>query len=176
MRRSIALLLIGLVASASQAENKFNTLTTPGKLPKDVFPRSYHVDLEPNIETLVTEGFETIVIDVLKSTDHIVLNAVDTEISSATVSSGDRIEALNPRFDLNQQTVSFESTHTLEPGRYTLSFRFQSRISRQPHGLFIQHFDSHGILEPILATEFEPCDADACSRVGMNRYSRPFFN
>ena len=159
MRRSIALLLIGLVASASQAENKFNTLTTPGKLPKDVFPRSYHVDLEPNIETLVTEGFESIEIDVLKSTDHIVLNAVDTEISSATVSSGDRIEALNPRFDLNQQTVSFESTHTLEPGRYTLSFRFQSRIGRQPHGLFIQHFDSHGILEPILATEFEPCDA-----------------
>jgi hypothetical protein len=54
MRKPIALLLIGFAATASHAENKL--LTTPGKLPKNVVPRSYLIHLEPNIETLVTDG------------------------------------------------------------------------------------------------------------------------
>ena len=159
MRKPIALLLIGFAATASHAENKFNILTTPGKLPKDVVPRSYQIYLEPNIEALVTDGFESIEIEVLKPTDHIVLNAVDTEIAAAKIAIGDRKEELTPRFDSNQQTVSFESQNILEPGLYTLSFKFQSRIGEQPHGLFIQHYDSKGTLEHLLATNMEPGDA-----------------
>ncbi len=109
MRKPIALLLIGFVATALHAENKFDILTTPGRLPKDVVPRSYLIDLEPNIETLVTDGFESIEIEILKPTDHIVLNAVDSEISAAKIAIGDREEELTPQFDSDQQTVSFAS-------------------------------------------------------------------
>jgi aminopeptidase N len=159
MRKPVALLLIGFVATASHAENKFNILTTPGRLPKDVVPRSYLIHLEPNIETLVTDGFESIEIEVLKPTDHIVLNAVDTEISAVKIAIDDRKEELTPQFDSNQQTVSLALQNILKPGVYTLSFKFQSRIGEQPHGLFIQHYDSHGALEHVLATEMEPGDA-----------------
>ena len=159
MRKPIALLLIGFAATASHAENKFNILTTPGKLPKDIVPRSYQIYLEPNIEALVTDGVESIEIEVLKPTKHIVLNAVDTEIAAAKIAIGDRKEELTPQFDSSQQTVSFESQNILEPGEYTLSFKFQSRIGEQPHGLFIRHYDSNGSLEHLLATEMEPGDA-----------------
>jgi aminopeptidase N len=159
MRRPIALLLFGLIATASYAENKFDILTTPGKLPKVVVPRSYFIHLEPNLETLVTDGFESIEIEVLKPTDRIVLNAVDTEISVAKIAIGDRKEELTPQFDSNQQTVSFALPDVLQPGPYTLSFAFQSRISQQPLGLFIQRYDSHGVLEQFLATKMEPGDA-----------------
>jgi aminopeptidase N len=159
MRKPIALLLIGFAATASHAENKFNLLTTPGKLPKDIVPRSYQIYLEPNIEALVTDGFESIEIEVLKPTDHIVLNAVDTEIAVAKIEIGDRKEELIPQLDSNQQTVSFESQNILEPGRYILSFKFRSRIGEQPRGLFIQHYDFNGTLEHLLATDMEPGDA-----------------
>ena len=139
MRKPIALLLIGFAATASHAENKFNILTTPGKLPKDIVPRSYQIYLEPNIEALVTDGVESIEIEVLKPTDHIVLNAVDTEIAAAKIAIGDRKEELTPQFDSSQQTVSFESQNILEPGLYTLSFKFHRRIGKQPQGLFTQH-------------------------------------
>jgi len=159
MRKPIALLLIGFAATVSHAEDKFNILTTPGKLPKDIVPRSYQIYLEPNIEALVTDGVESIEIEVLKPTDHIVLNAVDTEIVAAKIAIGHRKEELTPQFDSDQQTVSFESANILEPGLYTLSFKFQSRIGEQPHGLFVQHYDSNGTLEHLLATELEPGDA-----------------
>ena len=87
------------------------------------------------------------------------LNAVDTEIGAAKIAIGDRKEELTPQFDSNQQTVSFELTNILQPGLYTLSFKFQSRIGEQPHGLFAQHYDSNGTLEHLLATELEPGDA-----------------
>ena len=159
MRKPIALLLIGFAATASHAENKFNFLTTPGKLPKDIVPRSYLIRLEPNLETLVTDGFESIEIEVLKPTQHIVLNALATEIAAANIEIGDRKEELTPQFDPNQQTVSFELREILDPGLYTLWLKFQSRIGEQPHGLCLYHYDSHGGLEQLLATNLEPVDA-----------------
>jgi aminopeptidase N len=159
MRKPIALLLIGFAAIASHAENKFNILATPGRLPKEIVPRSYLIDLEPNIETLVTDGWESIEIEVLKPTDHIVLNSVDTEISAVQIEIGGQKEELVPQFDSSQQTVSFETRSLLEPGRYNLSFKFQSRIGEQPHGLFVRHYDSQGALQHLLTTELEPGDA-----------------
>jgi aminopeptidase N len=159
MRKPIALLLIGFAATASHAENKFNFLTTPGKLPKDIVPRSYQIHLEPNPETLVTDGFESIEIEVLKPTGQIVLNALAIEIAAANIEIGDHKQALVAQFDAGQQTVSFELNELLNPGRYTLSLKFQSTISEQPPGLFIRRYDSHGTLEQLLATDLGPVDA-----------------
>ena len=76
MRKPIALLLFGFVATTSHAENAPSIQSTPAGLPKDVVPQSYLIHLEPNIETRVTEGVESIEIEVLKPTNRIVLNAL----------------------------------------------------------------------------------------------------
>jgi aminopeptidase N len=159
MRPSLALFFSLIVAITLHAEEKFRFESTPGKLPKDIVPHSYLVHLEPNIEELLTDGVESIEIEVLKPTDHIVFNAIDTTLSAVKLAQGTDQQELAPKIDNDQQTVSLQTKQPLQPGRYTLTFKFQSKITEQPHGLFIQHYLSQGKTESLLATQMEATDA-----------------
>jgi aminopeptidase N len=154
MRKWIALLLFGFVAAASHAQNRPSVQLTPHGLPRDVIPRSYLIHLEPNLERRVTDGAESIEIEVLKPTNRILLNALETQIAKAKIEIDGRPEELTPQFDLNRETVSFDLENELQPGKYTLSIKFQSRIIEQPHGLFIQRYEDgvFGSAEDLLAT------------------------
>jgi aminopeptidase N len=63
-----------LTAITSHAEAPFNFETTPGKLPKDVMPLSYNIQLKLNIEKLTFSGSETVILDVRKPVKMITLN------------------------------------------------------------------------------------------------------
>ena len=158
--RTLAAFFIGIgIAATLRAEEKFSIETTPGKLPKDVVPRLYVIHLEPNAETMVTAGSESIEIQVLKAVDRIVVNAVDTEISRATLSGSSELEELTPQIDSKAETVAFQTKAALQPGTYHLSLTFQSKISEIPRGLFIQYYRSGDNLEHIISTQMEPTDA-----------------
>ncbi|MEY2615388.1 MAG: hypothetical protein QOH78_1161, partial [Verrucomicrobiota bacterium] len=116
MRKPLALLLFGFIAANSQAGNTPSAQPISTELTKDIVPRSYFIHLEPNIETRVTEGVESIEIEVLKSTSQIVLNASETVIDKATLEIDDRLEELVPQFDATEQTVSFNLRDVLRPG------------------------------------------------------------
>jgi aminopeptidase N len=146
-------------ASSLRAEEKFSMTTTPGKLPKDIIPRAYVIRLEPNTDSLVTIGSESIEVEVLKPTDRIVINAVDTDISQARLSGAHTSEELTPQIDAKAETVTFQTKTSLEPGSYQLALTFQSKITEQPHGLFIQYFRIGERLERLLSTQMEPTDA-----------------
>jgi aminopeptidase N len=133
--------------------------TTPGKLPKDIIPRAYSIHLEPNTDGLVTAGSESIEVEVIKPTDRIVINAVDTEFSQAGLSGSDGSEELTPQIDSKAETVTFQTKSLLQPGSYQLSLAFQSKITEQPHGSFIQYFRIGNQLERLLSTHMEPTDA-----------------
>jgi aminopeptidase N len=147
------------LASSLRAEEKFSMSTTPGKLPKDIIPRAYVIHLEPNTDSLVTIGSESIAVEVLKPTDRIVINAVDTDISRASLSGTHTSEELTPQIDSKAETVTFQTKTSLEPGSYQLSLTFQSKITEQPHGLFVQYFRNGDRLERLLSTQMEPTDA-----------------
>jgi len=155
MRKSIALLLLGFTASLLHAENK----GIPGKLPRDIVPEHYLIHLEPDTEQLATDGVESIEIQVLNRVNRIVLNAVEIEISTARIVHGENREELVPQFDAVQQSVFFETEKVLEPGKYTLTFNFKSRIFDSPHGLFAQSYQTEGNTDQVLATRMEPTDA-----------------
>ncbi len=160
MRKPIALLLLGFVAITSHAGNTPGVQPSATGLPKDVIPRSYLIHLEPNIETQVTDGIESIEIEVLKPTNWIVLNALDTQIAEARIEIGDQAERLTPEFDSKQERVTFDLKNVLQPGKYTLSIRFQSRIVERPHGLFLQPYKDGELAatEHLLATELQTDD------------------
>jgi aminopeptidase N len=159
MRFYLALLFSLVTISSLYSEEKFRFESTPGKLPKDIVPRGYLVHLEPNVETLLTDGVESVEIEVLKPTDRIVFNAIDTTLSAVKLTHGTDQRELTPAIDREQQTISLQTEQPLQPGKYTLSFKFQSRITEQPHGLFIQHYSSQGKEETLLATQMETADA-----------------
>jgi aminopeptidase N len=160
--RSLAAFFVGiLLAGSLWAEERFSIATTPGKLPKDVFPKVYVIRLEPNSESLETAGSESVEIQVLKVTDRIVLNAVDTEISRATLSNSSGSEELTPQVDSQAETVTFQTKAPLQPGHYQLVLTFQSKISEQPHGLFIQYFRSGKTSHPIQQRIVEEAQANS---------------
>jgi aminopeptidase N len=161
MRKPLALLLLSFAATTSYAEKTPSLQPTQAALPQDVVPRSYLIHLEPSIETQITEGVESIEVEVLKPTKRIVLNAVDTQIAKARIENDDRPEELIPQFDVDQQTVSFDLKNLLQPGKYTVSIKFQSRIIEQPHGLFIQHYGEGmpDAAEYLLASQAQTAEA-----------------
>jgi aminopeptidase N len=159
MRFFVPFVIGVFLAGPLRAEEKFSMATTPGKLPKDIIPRAYVIHLEPNTDSLVTAGSELIEVEVLKPTDRIVINAVDTDISRASLSSAQASEELTPQIDAKAETVTFQTKTSLEPGSYQLSLSFQSKITEQPHGLFIQYFRNGDRLERLLSTQMEPTDA-----------------
>src|SRR5258708_36256714 len=158
--RSLDSFLIGFfLVSSLRAEEIFSMATTPGKLPKDVIPDAYFIHLEPNTDSLVTAGSESIEVEVIKPTDRIVINAVDTEFSQARLSDSHGSEELTPQIDSKAETVTFQTKSLLQPGAYQLSLAFQSKITEQPHRLFIQYFRTGNQLERLLTTHMEPTDA-----------------
>jgi aminopeptidase N len=157
MRKPIPLLVLGLFATLLHAENK--VATTPVKLPEDIRPESYLIHLEPNTKDLITDGVESIAIEVLNPTKRVVLNAVQIEISSARIATAGTEEELTPQFDTARQTVLFETKEPLAPGKYTLTLIFRSRILEGPHGLFVEAYETGGHTEHVLATCMEPTEA-----------------
>jgi aminopeptidase N len=157
MRKLIALLFLGLFETLSHAETEIGT--TSGKLPHDIRPQSYQIHLEPNTKDLLTQGVESIAIEVLHPTRRVTLNSVQIEISAARINHADAQEELNPQFDTARQTVWFETKEILPPGRYTLSFQFRSRILESPQGLFLEPYQAGSNTEHVLATCMEPTNA-----------------
>ncbi|HEX3445314.1 MAG TPA: M1 family metallopeptidase [Chthoniobacterales bacterium] len=159
MRTSLTHLLLILVTLTANAQEKFAFQNAPGKLPKTVVPRHYIIHLEPDLDQMSTEGAEGIEIEVLKPSSQIVLNAVETEIWNASLAHGSSREGLKPQFDATNQVVQFTASMPLQPGSYTLSFSFRSKISSSSRGLFAQSYDLRGKAESLLATRFEPANA-----------------
>jgi aminopeptidase N len=154
--RIVAFFVFCCLVGSLNAEEEFSFESTPGKLPKTIAPRHYVIHLEPDESQMTADGAEAVEIEVLKPTRQIVMNAGDMKIWNATLSHSGAREKLNPQQDLNEQQVKFETAQDLRPGAYTLSFCFRSPINTESRGLFLQHYQSNGKTETILATQMRP--------------------
>ena len=155
MRRPFVLLLLGLAASVAYGEDR----GTPGRLPRDIYPESYLIHLEPNVEQRITDGTESIRIRVQNPTNRIVLNALEIKIVSARIAHGENQDELTPQYDAAQQTVLFDTKETLSAGSYTFTLKFRSKILETPHGLFVGSYQTGDNSEQFIATCMEPADA-----------------
>jgi aminopeptidase N len=138
------------------AEEEFSFESAPGTLPKTIVPRHYVIHLEPDENQMTVDGAEAVEIEVLKPTRQILMNAGDMKIWNATLSHSGAREKLIPQPDLAEQQVKFVTAQDLRPGTYTLSFCFKSPINTESRGLFLQHYQSNGKTETILATQMRP--------------------
>src|ERR1700675_2771542 len=81
-----ALLSITFPATMA-AEKPFSFKDTPGKLPKEVVPTDYSIRIVPNIDALKCSGTETVKLNVRNRVRRLVLNALEMEISEASLDS-----------------------------------------------------------------------------------------
>src|SRR5512142_1687966 len=81
----LAVLCSLMFALEMHAEKPFSFQETPGKLPKEVVPTDYSVRIVPDIGKLTFTGTETVKLNVRSSVHELVLNALEIQITEASV-------------------------------------------------------------------------------------------
>jgi len=160
MRFLLAVVFSLIFLSAVTAENKFDFATTPGKLPKEVVPEEYAIRIAPNIVELTFAGSETVKLNVQKPVTKLVLNALEMEISAASLDGQPLLKkaiALNPA----EETLTLTLPNELPAGEHQLALKFSGKINAQGQGLFYARYQEQGTNEKkiMLGTQFEATDA-----------------
>jgi aminopeptidase N len=152
-----------LLAIRLSAEAPFNFATTPGKLPKDVVPTSYDIELKPNIEKRRFTGSETVALDVRQPTKTIALNVNTVAINSAKLLGSNGQGKQSPRIaiDEKQQVATLTFAKEIAPGAYQLSLDFSGTINQSGQGLFYATYqeEASGARKTMLGTQMEAADA-----------------
>ncbi len=156
--RALAFLFLLAVALNAAAEGPFSLESTPGKLPKTVVPRHYEIRIRPDLDKFVTQGSVMVDLEVLKPTREIILNALELEVTTATLIS-DREIPLNPVINATNQTLELNLPMELAPGSYRLALEFNGQIGEQEQGLFYVRYVAPSGGKVMLGTQMEPTDA-----------------
>jgi aminopeptidase N len=153
-----AAICVGLaVAVCARAGAPFSFDSAPGRLPKNVVPVSYTLDVVPNLDTLTLTGSESVTLQFRTASDTIVFNSLNETLTDvrldhkpvATVVSNDE-----------QQLTRLTLAQPAPPGSHTLTFSYSGRVESQPHGLFLQSYQRlDGSPGRLLSTKMESTDA-----------------
>lgn len=158
MRRLAATLALILVMSgAALAEPVFSFDATPGKLPKNVVPVHYAIELKPDMTSLTSSGVEIVDIEVREPTARIVLNAVGTTFDAVTI-DGDAQRAEVTQ-DATAETATFTFPQPVAAGRHRLRIGFTSRINKFDRGYFFIDYPTDNGTKRMLSSKLEPSDA-----------------
>ena len=156
----LAALLSVTFPAVMSAEKPFSFNETPGKLPKEVVPVEYAIRIVPNIDRLVFTGMETVKLSVRSSVRQLVLNALELEITEASVDDV-ALPKSAIEIDKEKELLTLALLSELKPGDHTLALRFEGKINEAGQGLFYMHYQEHGsgATKLMLGTQFEATDA-----------------
>ncbi|MGA7274231.1 MAG: hypothetical protein WBX14_05235 [Candidatus Udaeobacter sp.] len=156
----LAVLFSVIFPMTMTAEEPFNFKDTPGKLPKEVVPTDYSIRIVPNIDAFTFTGAETVKLSVRSPVHQLVLNAVELEITEASV-DGQVLPKSAFKVDKEKELITLASTSEISPGDHTLALSFSGKINQQGQGLFYVRYQEQGsgAQKIMLGTQFEATDA-----------------
>ena len=142
------------------AETPFSFKDTPGKLPKEVVPAEYSIRVVPNIDKLTFTGTETVKLSVRSPVQKLVLNALELEITEASL-DGKMLPTSAIKIDKENELLTLALPSELTPGDHTLALSFSGKINQQGQGLFYARYQEQGSgkRKIMLGTQFEATDA-----------------
>jgi aminopeptidase N len=145
------------------AEKPFSFKDTPGKLPKEVVPTDYSIRIVPNIDALKFSGTETVKLDVRNPVHRLVLNALEMEISDASL-DGKTLPKSAIQIDSENELIILALPSELAAGNHRLALSFSGKINHQGQGLFYMRYQEQGSPAAaekkfMLGTQFEATDA-----------------
>ena len=139
------------------------------RLPKNVVPARYDIQIRPDLENFTFEGIETITLNILKKTKSITLHSKELEIETASVSAevGPRRIRLGPTsaifgkisYDEKKETATFLFPNFISPGKYKFTLVFKGIINDKMRGFYKSSYVHDGKTHHIATTQFEATDA-----------------
>ena len=149
-------MLFAAQSGAAVAETTFNFAATPGKLPKNVVPTHYTIELLPELEDLSLSGRETVDIEVREATDRVVVNAVNMTLS---IADADGNAQATVALDAAAETATLTFAQPLAAGPHTLHLTFKAQINRFSRGLYTVDYPTEHGKKRMIASQLEPADA-----------------
>ena len=129
-------------------------------LPKAVTPEKYYLTLSPDLEKQDFFGEESIEIKIINSTNKIILNSSELEITSASLIQNENINADKVDYDSETQTVAFLFSKKIKKGKAVLNIKFKGMISESMRGFYKSvYLMPDGTRKMMATTQFEPNDA-----------------
>lgn len=126
------------------------------RLPTDVVPVNYKVELRPDLKAFTFQGKLDITAKVVKVTKKVLLNCAEIEISTAQVAGG---ETATVTYDKDAETVCLEFGSELAVGEVTLSLCYTGCLNDQMRGFYRSKYTVDGEERYAAVTQFEAADA-----------------
>jgi puromycin-sensitive aminopeptidase len=132
------------------------------RLPTNVCPIRYHITLTPDLDTFTFTGEEWVEIDILEPVSEIVLNAVELQVSSASLEQPNGESLGFGQISLNENTerLTILFPQGAPSGRAVLRLNFTGTLNDQLRGFYrSQYTDPSGNHRYLATTQFEATDA-----------------
>ncbi|XP_066249820.1 puromycin-sensitive aminopeptidase [Euwallacea similis] len=150
--------------SFSTVDQKMPEATKPfQRLPRTVKPVHYALKLVPDFKTLTFKGSVSVHLEVLESTDEILLNALELNLESAQLKGDKLFIPKEIQLSHSEETATFKFDTHIAPGSYTLDVTFNGDINDKMKGLYrSKYVNEKGEVAYAFVTQFEATDARRC--------------
>ncbi|KAL0581101.1 Aminopeptidase 2 mitochondrial [Marasmius crinis-equi] len=132
-----------------------------GRLPTNVKPTHYNLTIRTDLEKLVFEGFVKVSLDVIESTDTIVLNSSGLDLGTAAVLLEDsRVREIEQVTFEKEKRVAFKFPAEFHAGsKVQLYLGFSGKLLDNQVGYYLSSWEDEGRTKHYALTQFAPIDA-----------------
>ncbi len=129
------------------------------RLPRSVIPNHYDILLEPDLEKAVFDGNVGIDVDIAEPTTDVVLNAIELEIATATVTQGDVVQHATISMDTESERATLTVASELATGSARIDIAFAGVLNDDLRGFYRSVYTVDGVEKVMATTQFEATDA-----------------